>query len=147
MKISNLGSSKPVSGAGRKKKAPAAKGGDFASQLKDAVEATDSPAAVGAPATGGVDSILAVQEVATIPNATEDRARRDARRYGDHLLNRLAEIRDDILSGAVSQEKLAELARTMRAQRHQSDDPRLDEIVDEIELRAEVEIAKLTRGS
>lgn len=147
MKISNLGSSKPVNSAGRKKKAPDARGGDFASQLKGAVGAPDFPSAVGGAAAGGVDSILAVQEVGATPDATEDKARRDARRYGDHLLDRLTEIRDDILAGAVSKEKLSELARSMRLQRRQSNDPRLNEIVDEIELRAEVEIAKLTHGS
>lgn len=147
MKISNLGSSKPISGAGRKKKTPEDRGGDFASQLKGAVEATGFPSAVSVPATSGVDSILSVQEIAATPDATEDKSRRNARRYGDHLLDRLTEIRDDILAGAVSRGKLTELARTMRVQRRQSDDPRLNEIVDEIELRVEVEIAKLTYGS
>jgi hypothetical protein len=33
----------------------------------------------------------------------------------------------------------------VRAGKKKSDDPKLNEIVDEIELRAEVEIAKLTR--
>ena len=33
----------------------------------------------------------------------------------------------------------------MRAKRRTSADPRLNEIIDEIELRAEVEIAKFTR--
>ncbi|MBT4220432.1 MAG: hypothetical protein HOL37_09535 [Rhodospirillaceae bacterium] len=33
----------------------------------------------------------------------------------------------------------------MRAQRRQTEDSKLNEIIDEIELRAEVEIAKLTR--
>jgi len=37
------------------------------------------------------------------------------------------------------------LAQSMRQQRRQSDDPQLNQIIDEIELRAEVEIAKLTR--
>jgi hypothetical protein len=33
----------------------------------------------------------------------------------------------------------------MRAHRRETEDPNLNEIIDEIELRAEVEIAKLTR--
>ncbi len=145
MKISNLGSSRPVGGVGRKKKAPAAKGGDFAAQLKSAVEAPENPESVGGTAVGGVDSILAVQEVTATPDAGEDRARRDARRYGNDLLDRLTAVRDGMLAGAVSKEELADLARTMRAERRRSNDPELDEIIDEIELRAEVEIAKLTQ--
>lgn len=146
MKISNLGSSKPVGGVGRnKKKAPAAKGGDFAAQLKGAVETPGSPDAVGATTVGGIDSILAVQEVAAAPDATEDKTRRETRRYGADLLDRLTAVRDGMLAGAVSKEELADLARTMRAERRRSNDPGLDEIIDEIELRAEVEIAKLTQ--
>ncbi len=147
MKISNLGSSRPVGGVGRKKKAPAAKGGDFAAQLKSAVEAPENPESVGGTAVGGVDSILAVQEVAATSDATEDKPRQAARRYGDDLLDRLTAIRDGVLAGVVSKEELADLARTMRAARRRSNDPGLDEIIDEIELRAEVEIAKLTRGT
>ncbi len=41
--------------------------------------------------------------------------------------------------------KLVDIAQMMRTQRQTTDDPRLNEIIDEIELRAEVEIAKLTR--
>ncbi|MAF94951.1 MAG: hypothetical protein CMM60_04265 [Rhodospirillaceae bacterium] len=37
------------------------------------------------------------------------------------------------------------LARKLRQKRQDSDDPRLNEIIDEIELRAEVEVAKPTR--
>jgi hypothetical protein len=37
------------------------------------------------------------------------------------------------------------LAQRLRQKRQQSDDPKLNAIIDEIELRAEVEIAKLTR--
>lgn len=145
MKISNLGSSRSVGGVGRKKKAPAAKGGDFRAQLKSAVETPGSPDSVGGTAVGGIDSILAVQEVAAAPDATEERTRRDARRYGNDLLDRLTAVRDGMLAGAVSKEELADLARTMRAERRRSNDPGLDEIIDEIELRAEVEIAKLTQ--
>ena len=35
--------------------------------------------------------------------------------------------------------------QAIRQRRQRSDDPQLNEIMDEIELRAEVEIAKLTR--
>jgi hypothetical protein len=68
-----------------------------------------------------------------------------ARQYGDDLLDRLESLRRDILLGAIPKEKLANLAHALRAQRGQTDDPRLKQIIDEIELRAKVEIAKLTR--
>lgn len=42
--------------------------------------------------------------------------------------------------------RLEALAQLIRAKREQVDDPRLDEILGEIELRAAVELAKLDRG-
>ena len=65
--------------------------------------------------------------------------------YGDDLLNRLDDLRLAILDGVLSKDKLTELAHNLRQKRQNSDDPKLNEIINEIELRAEVEIAKLTR--
>ena len=69
------------------------------------------------------------------------------RRYGGDLLDRLEDLRIGILSGAYPKQKLVDLAHRLRKKRQASDDPRLNEIIEEIELRAEVEIAKLTRGA
>ena len=65
--------------------------------------------------------------------------------YGDDLLNRLDDLRLAILDGVLSKDKLTELAHNLRQKRQNSDDPKLNEIIDEIELRVEVEVAKLTR--
>ena len=65
--------------------------------------------------------------------------------YGDDLLERLDDLRIGILLGRFSKEKLAELAQRLRQKREQSDDPNLNDLLSEIELRAEVEIAKYTR--
>ena len=61
------------------------------------------------------------------------------------MLDSLDDLRLAILAGAISKEKLAELAQKLRQKRQNSDDPRLNEIIEEIELRCEVEVAKLTR--
>ncbi|MDA1090901.1 MAG: hypothetical protein O3A85_11400 [Proteobacteria bacterium] len=66
--------------------------------------------------------------------------------YGNDLLSHLDGLRMAILDGVLSKDKLTELAHNLRQKRQNSDDPRLNEIIDEIELRAEVEVAKLTRG-
>ena len=65
--------------------------------------------------------------------------------YGDDLLNRFDDLRLAILDGVLSKDKLTELAHNLRQKRQNSDDPKLNEIINEIELRAEVEVAKLTR--
>lgn len=91
-----------------------------------------------------VDAILAVQET---DDQTQQRARRLGVQYGGDVLEQLEDLRRDLLMGAIEKEKLSSLAQKMRAHRRQIVDPKLNEIIDEIELRAEVEIAKLTRKS
>jgi len=140
MKISDLGSAKGAT-ATRRKKAEG-KGGDFAERLKEAAAATATGAALETPPAASVDSLLTVQE---IPDAAGQRSRGLARQYGGDLLDRLEEIRVGLLAGAIPKDKLAAIAHAVRQRRQKTDDPRLNAIIDEIELRCEVEIAKLTR--
>ena len=142
MKVSKLGSPKEAR-VTRNKKAMAADGA-FADNLKGTTTAAELDKVVEGQAIGGVDSILAVQEVS---GTSDGRGRGMLRRYGDDLLSRLDDLRIGILSGAYPKQKLVDLAHRLRKKRQASDDPRLNEIIEEIELRAEVEIAKLTRGA
>jgi hypothetical protein len=59
------------------------------------------------------------------------------------MLDELEQIRLGLLLGAIPRAKLEQLAQLVRARREQVDDPRLMAILDEIELRAAVELAKL----
>ncbi len=86
-----------------------------------------------------IDPLLAVQEVA---DATSDTTRAKAR--AEVVLARLDELRTDILSGRIPRERLRDLTRLVRAKRTAISDPKLAEILDEIELRAEVELTKLS---
>ena len=128
------------SGAVRRTKAgkPAA-GNGFAGVMEEA----DGGAATAAGVTGAgpissVDSLLALQ-------GSDDVAERHgrARARGEALLDRLDGLRTDILLGRIPRHRLAELSALARSGRAAVDDPRLAEVLDEIELRAEVEIAKL----
>ncbi len=144
MKISKAGPSKQTASA--KKKKSTAKAGEFASQVRSVVSADDvegAQAAGGMAPVGALESILVVQEV---PDALGGPSKGILVRYGDQLLDHLDAIRLEILSGAISKEKLANLAQMLRQKRQTCDDPRLNAIIDEIELRVEVEVAKLTRG-
>ena len=77
----------------------------------------------------------------------DKRSRAIYRDYGKDLLERLDQLRLGILAGVFSKDRLAELAHKLRERQKETDDPKLNEIVKEIELRAEVELAKLTRNS
>ena len=93
----------------------------------------------GAPITQ-VDALLSLQEV---PDSLERRKRHVKR--GFDLLERLEGIRDALLTGQLPLNRLDDLATALRKQREAVDDPRLKEIIEEIELRCAVELAKLGR--
>jgi hypothetical protein len=59
-------------------------------------------------------------------------------------LNRLDQIRLGLLRGDLSLIDLQSLVRSLAERRREGGDPRLIAIVDEIELRAKVELAKLS---
>ncbi|MCB2099230.1 MAG: flagellar assembly protein FliX [Rhodobacterales bacterium] len=145
MKVSKTGGSRGVSGPGRTQGRGPAKGASgpgFADSLREATAtlATEAPLETTAPTA--IESMLAAQEV---PDATDGQARRRQVAHGHDLLDRLEDIRTGLLLGAIPKDRLAGLAQAVRNRRRESTDPRLDALLDEIELRAEVEIAKLTQ--
>ncbi len=111
-------------------------GRDFASELSTA-EVPTAPVSGTAP-LAAVDAVLALQEV---PDAAEGRSR--ALRHGADMLERLDDIRHGLLFGTIPREKLKALMEMVQGRRGRADDPRLAAILDEIELRAAVELAKL----
>lgn len=114
-----------------------ARGDGFAKVLADAGPAASMS---GASPLGPLSSVLSLQEV---PDALDRRTR--ARRRGEQLLDELERIRLALLAGALSAHQLNNLAQMVRARRESVDDPRLAEILDEIELRAAVELAKYSQ--
>ena len=141
MKVSKVKSGKSASSASRQK-IETGHGGEFAEHLKGSLASKNTSAATEAASVGTVDSILAIQEA---DDQTQRRGKRLGCQYGGDLLDQLEEIRRDLLLGEVDIDKLGSIAQKIRSNRRQSDDVKLNEIIDEIELRAEVEIAKLNR--
>jgi hypothetical protein len=84
-------------------------------------------------------AILGAREVAIDGGAP----REAAGRYGTDLLDRLTALRMEVLEGRVSASRLTALAHAIRKDRAPCGDLRVDEILDAIELRVEVELAKL----
>lgn len=75
----------------------------------------------------------------------EKEVRKKLIKRGQTLLEKLEEIRDGLLMGYISRDRLIEISRLVKDNRYQSEDPRLQEILGEIELRVEVELAKLMK--
>jgi hypothetical protein len=119
----------------------AGSGADFAKALGDSHAGHSQPVSM-ALSVNSLSVVLAVQET---PDAAKGKARQRARERGMKMLDFLEEIRAGLLVGAIPKERLEQLAQMVRAKREQIDDPKLTAILDEIELRAAVELAKLSR--
>ena len=85
-----------------------------------------------------MDALLSVQEVS---DSTKGRTRGAVR--AQLMIDGLDEIRQGLLMGAIPKSKLAALVEVVREERDHADDPKLSALLDEIELRAAVELAKL----
>lgn len=114
---------------------------DFASALHDEAAAGGTHGIGGGVGLGGVSTVLALQGTS---DSTERRGRRKAVERGGTMLDMLEEVRLGLLLGTIPQSRLEQLAQLVRVQREQVNDPKLTAILDEIELRAAVELAKLT---
>lgn len=90
-------------------------------------------------ATAGIDAILALQAA-----GGPLEGRKKAVRRGLTLLDTLEEIKADLLLGQVAPGRLDALMSTLGAYRERSL-PQLDTVLDEIELRVRVELAKFGR--
>jgi len=134
MKITSTGLSQS---AGVRRKDGRQSGGESEFSV-DLPSATRGAPRGSAPAISGLDALLAAQEV---PGATEEKRR--ARETGETILDRLEELRHGLLAGTITGATMRALADAVRRRRDQFTDPRLSEIMSEIELRAEVELAKL----
>lgn len=97
-------------------------------------------AAAGLAPLTSLAGILAAQEVDEPLTG-----RRRARQRGDQLLDALDELKLALLDGKLSPGKLRALQSLAGTQRGRADDPGLQVVLDEIELRTAVELAKLDR--
>ena len=134
----------PSKSVRKTKKGGSVMGTAFSKHLKQAPEASSkSEVASENIMVTGVNSILGIQEVS---DTSEREARRQLVGWGEDILDKLDQIRHGLLIGAIPKDQLTNLTQTLRERRANVSDPRLIEVIDEIELRAEVELAKLTRN-
>lgn len=116
--------------------------GKFAKEVARQEESID-PVSGAAPAQA-VDALLAIQEV---EDATTGGGNARARQWATEVLDRLDGIRLGLLAGGIPLSELRQVADLVSRQRGAGVDPGLQEILDEVELRARVELAKYERDS
>ena len=89
-----------------------------------------------------VDAVVALQEI-TGDNTDE----RGAKNRANLILDKLEDIRMGLLMGQIPKSNLDELSRILIVARENSIDANLLEIIEDIELRAKIELAKLEMGT
>ncbi len=134
-----VGSSGGVSGAGGgyAPSRPAA-GGFSVGSAGAASDAAPMARTAGPTGVSSLDALLALQEV----GGPLERRRRAVRRAG-RILDVLDEVKMALLDGGLPPAALDRLMAAIREERGGTDDPGLEGLLDEIETRAAVEMAKL----
>lgn len=140
IQVNDISKSKELRETSKSKKTVS--GSNFSSYLEKTQEAEETISIQTTSSLNGTEVLLAAQMV---DSDEQQERRRQLVERGKTLLEKLEEIRDGLLRGMMSKERLIEIARFVRERRGTSEDERLNEIISEIELRIEVELAKLTK--
>lgn len=141
MKITGFGSIDSTNSTTKRKGTSAA--GSFADLLASAEASDVSGVAQSSDvaAASALNNLLALQEI-----SEEDIKRKKLVQQGNNLLDTLEQLRRRLLSGTISPHLLLDLSRQITMQKQMSDDPKVNEIIEDIELRAAVELAKIQKA-
>ncbi len=127
-----------AAGSARPARSQSAAGGFEPIMTPAASGAAGVAGAGGVSAISSLDALIALQEV----GGPLERRRRATGRAG-RILDALDELKLELLAGGLTATVVEALVRAVRDQRALTDDPRLEGVLDEIETRAAVELAKL----
>lgn len=141
--IDKIGYTKPASVARAEAKRRAS--GTGSTQFSDMLDALDDAGVPDAVVTStpiaSTGMFLGLQEI-----SEEEVQRKRAYKHGKSTLDALEHMRDGLLMGTLNMTTIRQLETLVKAERADTIDPGLRAILDEIELRAAVEIAKLERA-
>lgn len=122
-------------------KADAKKTGDnsFGAMVSDAEESAASGPVSRPSPINSLDILLSLQAA----DGTSEEASKRARKRANDLLDHLDKVKMGLLLGEVPTGTLRQLSQTIAQHREHIMDPKLAEILDEIDMRAQIELAKL----
>lgn len=142
--VEKVGYTRPVSTPKSVRRAGSVSGAGFADALSKAEgvggvdEVGGVEAASGIGAASGVGGLIGLQEV-----DEREMHRRRAVKRGRLTLEALSQLRDALLMGSLPISTIEKLEKMVEQERSADANPALNAILDEIELRAAVEVAKL----
>lgn len=136
MKVTGYGTIKPSTTT--RKRDGTSSSVSFSSFLSAASSSGEATAAQDVVAPASLTSLLALQEV-----SEEERKRERLVKQGKDMLDALDRLRQQLLMGEIPAHMLGELSKQLMEQKQAVSDPRLMALIDDIELRLAVELAKL----
>lgn len=140
MKIEGPNRTNKTSSTGKSGKA-----GEVDGSFEDFIAMGASKAGPAAPTR----SIAMVDAILTVQGAEDPTARAARRRMterADNLLDGLEKIRSGLLTGTLTLGDCIDVADVVASHREKITDPALSALLDEIDLRAQVEIAKMRKA-
>lgn len=135
------GPSKTSGTSGTKKSGKVDSEGSFEDFIASAPKSTQGAAVTGSIAR--VDALLSVQGA---ESPTERAARKRMHARGEDILKELDRLRLGILTGNTTLGQVIDIADVVASHRERINDPKLTAILDEIDLRAQIEIAKARKA-
>lgn len=146
MKITGFSPVRPGAASSTKARKDAASSSGFADLLVESeTDANGVVPVTPVDDTAPVSSMSALLSLQEIPD--EEVRKKKALLHGSATLEALEKLRDALLLGMISENVLRNINTLLAERRQQINDPRLIAIMDEIELRAAVELAKFERES
>lgn len=129
---------KPISPASRGVRRKSGEGAQVF-RLDQGADTSRASSTGAAAALSGVDALLALQSVGAAGEAAE------RLRHGHDMLDLLDEIKIGLLSGVLPASKLEQLVESLAQRPARIEGDGVEDVLDEIELRARVELAKQGR--
>lgn len=107
-------------------------------------DTTEQPRAATTAAPGPITALDSILTLQSMDDSTSGPSKGVA--HGEQLLDLLDSVRDGLLSGGIPRATLNRLATAVSRRHETFADPKLQVVLDEIELRAKVELAKLEQA-
>lgn len=138
LKVGDINKNSDISSSKVKKTAG---GASFSAYLTENMKTGSTPIS-STSAMSATDVLLAAQMVG---DEEEKEIQKKLIKRGKTLLEKLEEIRTGLLFGSISKDRLIEISRLVKEAHFSTEDEVLSSIIQEIELRVEVELAKLMK--
>jgi len=124
--------------SGARRSSAAGKAGGFAPEGAGAQKGAAASAPLSAASSvGSIDALMALQGAGDF-----SQARKQASDRAFTLLDVLDDLKVALLDGAIPRDTLVRLLETLKTRRDATGDPGLEAALDEVEIRAAVELAK-----